>query len=62
MATLITGGTGFIGSYIVARLLVEEGEQPVLFDIAPPRGMLSDLGREIPLSARISVQPFRLIL
>lgn len=61
MATLITGGTGFIGSYI-ARLLVEEGEQPVLFDIAPPRGMLSDLGREIPLSARISVQPFRLIL
>lgn len=42
MATLITGGTGFIGSYI-ARLLIEEGEQPVLFDIAPPRGMLSDL-------------------
>lgn len=32
MATLVTGGTGFIGAQ-VARLLVERGERPVLFDI-----------------------------
>jgi nucleoside-diphosphate-sugar epimerase len=42
MPILITGGTGFIGSY-VTRLLIEEGECPVLFDIMPPRGMLSEL-------------------
>ncbi|SFN07919.1 NAD-dependent epimerase/dehydratase family protein [Thermodesulforhabdus norvegica] len=39
MADLITGGTGFLGSAL-ARLLIEEGKRPVLFDIAPPRGVL----------------------
>ena len=41
MTTLITGGAGFIGSY-VARLLVEAGERPVLFDIAPVHGPLTN--------------------
>jgi len=39
MATLITGGTGFIGSYL-AKQLIEKGESPVLLDIAPPGVML----------------------
>jgi nucleoside-diphosphate-sugar epimerase len=42
MATMITGGAGFIGSY-VARLLVEAGERPVLFDIADVQGPLQEL-------------------
>lgn len=47
MATLITGGAGFIGAY-VARLLVEAGERPVLFDIAAVQGPLLELsGRYI---------------
>jgi len=42
MATLITGGVGFIGAY-VARLLVEAGERPILFDIAEVQGPLQKL-------------------
>lgn len=42
MTTLITGGAGFIGSF-VARLLIETGERPVLFDIAPIAGPLSEM-------------------
>ncbi len=42
MTTLITGGAGFIGSY-VARLLIEAGERPILFDIAEVRGPLQEL-------------------
>jgi nucleoside-diphosphate-sugar epimerase len=42
MATMITGGAGFIGSCL-ARLLIEEGEKPVLFDIAPVQGPLVEL-------------------
>lgn len=42
MATLITGGSGFIGSCL-AKLLIDEGERPVLFDIAPIQGPLTEL-------------------
>lgn len=42
MASLITGGSGRIGSYL-ARLLIKAGEQPVLFDIAPVQGPLLEL-------------------
>lgn len=41
MATMVTGGAGFIGSCL-ARLLIEEGETPVLFDIAPVQGPLTE--------------------
>jgi nucleoside-diphosphate-sugar epimerase len=42
MTTLITGGAGFIGSFL-ARLLIEAGERPVLFDVAPISGPLTEL-------------------
>lgn len=42
MTTLITGGAGFIGSYL-ARLLIEADERPVIFDIAPVKGPLLNL-------------------
>jgi nucleoside-diphosphate-sugar epimerase len=42
MATMITGGAGFIGSCL-AKLLIDEGEKPVLFDIAPVQGPLTEL-------------------
>ncbi|HEX7504001.1 MAG TPA: NAD-dependent epimerase/dehydratase family protein, partial [Syntrophales bacterium] len=40
MATMITGGAGFIGACL-AKILIDEGERPVLFDIAPVQGPLS---------------------
>jgi nucleoside-diphosphate-sugar epimerase len=39
---MITGGAGFIGSCL-AKLLIDEGEKPVLFDIAPVQGPLTEL-------------------
>lgn len=45
MTVLITGGTGFLGSNL-ARMLIDEGERPVLFDIAPVQGMLKDMASE----------------
>jgi threonine 3-dehydrogenase len=42
MATMITGGAGFIGSCL-AKLLIDDGERPVLFDIAPLQGPLTGL-------------------
>jgi nucleoside-diphosphate-sugar epimerase len=40
MATMITGGAGFIGSCL-AELLIDGGETPVLFDVAPVQGPLA---------------------
>jgi nucleoside-diphosphate-sugar epimerase len=42
MSTLITGGTGFIGSCL-AEVLIGEGERPVLYDVAPVRGILGKM-------------------
>jgi threonine 3-dehydrogenase len=39
MATLITGGTGFIGAYLT-RLLVAAGQRPIIFDMASVHGPL----------------------
>lgn len=41
METMITGGSGFIGSCL-AKMLIDEGETPVLFDIAPVQGPLAE--------------------
>lgn len=41
MAILITGGAGFIGSRL-AKILLDEGETPVIFDIAPVQGPLTE--------------------
>ena len=38
MAVLVTGGNGFIGSNIV-KLLLDAGEDVVVFDIRPPDAM-----------------------
>ena len=40
MTTMITGA-GLVGSQI-ARILVQQGEKPVLFDIAPNLNALAD--------------------
>ena len=41
MTTLITGGAGFIGSCL-AKLLIDDGEKPVIFDISPVQGPLTE--------------------
>jgi threonine 3-dehydrogenase len=41
MTTMITGGAGFIGGCL-AEMLIDNGERPVVFDIAPVRGPLSE--------------------
>ncbi|MCH9035207.1 MAG: NAD-dependent epimerase/dehydratase family protein, partial [Planctomycetes bacterium] len=43
MTTLVTGGTGAIGSWVLRRLIEQEGQRPVAFDIRPDFTLLSDL-------------------
>ena len=40
MTYLVTGGTGFIGAYVV-RDLLDRGERVVCFDIAPSLGLVT---------------------
>jgi nucleoside-diphosphate-sugar epimerase len=42
MSVMITGGTGFIGAYI-ARKLIEQGREIILFDISPRLDLFKDL-------------------
>ena len=42
MTYLVTGGTGFIGAYVV-RDLLDRGEDVVCFDIAPSLGLVADV-------------------
>jgi threonine 3-dehydrogenase len=42
MPKLITGGMGFIGTYL-ARTLLKQGEEVVLFDIAPTSPLIGDI-------------------
>jgi UDP-glucose 4-epimerase len=39
---LVTGGTGFIGAHVV-RLLIQDGERVVIYDINPDRKLLDNL-------------------
>jgi nucleoside-diphosphate-sugar epimerase len=42
MRVLLTGGTGFIGIYLIRRM-VEEGYNPIVFDVAPNTKPIEDL-------------------
>jgi nucleoside-diphosphate-sugar epimerase len=44
---LVTGGTGFIGSYLVPLLVAEQGEDVVVFDHYPNRGSLADVAEQV---------------
>lgn len=46
MTILVTGGTGFIGSYIVKQL-VDEGENPVALDLQPNPLLIKDIENEV---------------
>jgi nucleoside-diphosphate-sugar epimerase len=46
MAIMVTGGTGFVGSYLTRRL-VEKGEEVVVFDWSPRNELISDVMKKI---------------
>lgn len=46
MTSLITGGTGFIGSHLARRLLAE-GKDVVLYDIVPRSRLVSDISDRV---------------
>ena len=46
MTTMVTGGNGFIGARIL-RKLVERGQRPVCFDLAPPGPALQPIADSV---------------
>lgn len=46
MAVMVTGGTGYIGSYLVRRLLAE-GHKVVIFDNAPNMERIADIAGQV---------------
>ena len=46
MSFLITGGTGFIGSYL-ARELIKKNEKVILFDLMPDLNMIRDIKDQV---------------
>ena len=46
MAKLITGGLGFIGTYL-ARALLEKGEEVVLFDVITQSPLIKDIKSKV---------------
>lgn len=46
MRVLITGGTGFLGSF-VARQLVADGHDVVLYDLVPDESMIADFSADV---------------
>jgi nucleoside-diphosphate-sugar epimerase len=55
MSILITGGSGLIGAS-PAQMIVERGESPVLFDIAPIHPVLRRIESKIP-GDRLTFKP-----
>jgi len=53
-ATLVTGGSGFVGAYVVKNLLAA-GDRVVCYDIAPNQGALLDLLRLEELPERLTL-------
>lgn len=49
MAVLITGGTGFVGAEL-AHILVNKGEDVVLFDVAPNYARISDIHDKVKIA------------
>lgn len=60
MATLITGGTGFLGAALACQLM-DRGERPVLLDPVAPKGILVDRQAEF-LYERGSVEDLSILL
>jgi nucleoside-diphosphate-sugar epimerase len=46
MATMVIGGNGYVGSHVL-RQLVDKGETPICYDIAPPSPLWADMADKI---------------
>lgn len=47
MTVLITGGTGFIGSYILRGLARRGNEKPIVYDLMPNLSLISDISEKV---------------
>jgi len=46
MTTLVTGGTGFIGSY-VSRMLINRGEKVIVYDLVPKFNLMKNVSNQM---------------